>query len=97
MLETIGFAAIEAPAALGEWVLWFERAGTQVHLIKVETPAVPELGHAAFVAPDFETNVATLRERGFEVEEARELWGEQRAFVSTPGGHRIELMAAPPP
>lgn len=28
--------------------------------------------------------------------EARELRSERRAFVLAPGGHRLELMAAPP-
>ena len=34
---------------------------------------------------------------GHEVAEARELWGARRAFAISPGGHRVELMAAPPP
>ena len=38
-----------------------------------------------------------LRAGGFEVEESRELWGERRAFAIAPAGHRVELMAAPPP
>ena len=29
-------------------------------------------------------------------ERHRELWGQPRAFVTMPGGHRVELMAAPP-
>jgi ubiquinone/menaquinone biosynthesis C-methylase UbiE len=38
-----------------------------------------------------------LRDAGFDVEDTRELWGEPRAFAIAPGGHRVELMAAPPP
>lgn len=96
MLEAIGFERSEAPAELEGRIPWYERAGTQVHLILTEGATVPALGHAAFVATDFEADVERLRAGGFEVTEARELWGEQRAFVLAPGGHRIELMAAPP-
>ena len=54
------------------------------------------LGHAAVVVPDH----AEAKERlaaGFEVEDTRQLWGADRAFAIAPGGHRVELMAAPPP
>jgi hypothetical protein len=48
------------------------------------------------VAPEFEATVSRLREAGFEVEGADELWGEARAFALMPSGGRVELMAAPP-
>ena len=38
-----------------------------------------------------------LRDAGFQVEDTRQLWGADRAFTIAPGGHRVELMAAPPP
>jgi hypothetical protein len=38
-----------------------------------------------------------LADAGFEVEDHRQLWGADRAFAIAPGGHRVELMAAPPP
>ena len=38
-----------------------------------------------------------LRDAGFEVEDTRQLWGADRAFAIAPGGHRVEIMAAPPP
>jgi SAM-dependent methyltransferase len=38
-----------------------------------------------------------LRGAGFEVEDTRQLWGADRAFAIAPGGHRVELMQAPPP
>jgi len=41
--------------------------------------------------------VERLRGAGFKVEDARRLWGADRAFAIGPGGHRVELMAAPPP
>ena len=96
LLDTIGFDRIDAPAPLGDAVHWFERGGSQVHLILTEAARGPLLGHAAFVAQPFEETLADLRARGFEVEDARELWGGARAFVLAPSGHRLELMAAPP-
>ncbi len=93
--ELIGFARVEPPATLREFT-WLEREGTQVHLMPVEEPTVPSPGHLAVVAPDFERTVARLRERGFEVEPKREHWGRPRVLAIAPGGHRVELMAAPP-
>jgi catechol 2,3-dioxygenase-like lactoylglutathione lyase family enzyme len=97
LLGLIGFEPVDAPEALGGAIPWYEHAGTQVHLIPTDAATAPALGHAAFVAADFEADIERLREAGFEVEEHRELWGEPRVFVLAPGGHRIELMAAPPP
>ena len=97
MLEAIGFRPTEAPEPLGDAVRWFERRGTHAHLIVTEGTTAPALGHAAFVAEPFDEALSELRARGFEVEEVRELWGERRAFLLAPGGHRLELMAAPPP
>jgi catechol 2,3-dioxygenase-like lactoylglutathione lyase family enzyme len=92
----LGFEPVAAPEDLGGYVTWLEHAGTQVHLIHTESATVPVLGHAAVVTPDVGGAVSRLREAGFDVEEARELWGQPRAFAVGPGGHRIELMAAPP-
>jgi catechol 2,3-dioxygenase-like lactoylglutathione lyase family enzyme len=94
--EMLGFEPVAAPEALGGYVTWLEHEGTQVHLIHTDGAMAPALGHAAVVTPDIARTVARLRDAGFEVEEAQELWGQPRAFVVGPGGHRIELMAAPP-
>ena len=51
----------------------------------------------AIVATEYDAFVGRLRDAGLEVEDADELWGERRAFVLTPGGGRLEVMAAPPP
>jgi catechol 2,3-dioxygenase-like lactoylglutathione lyase family enzyme len=93
--ELLGFERVEPPATLGEFT-WLERDGTQIHLMPTDAPTVPSPGHLALVAPDFEATVARLRERGFEVEAKREHWGQPRALAIAPGGHRVELMAAPP-
>jgi hypothetical protein len=94
--EMVGFDRVEAPEALGGHVTWLERGGTQVHLIHTEAATVPSLGHTAVVVDDFEATLAALEEAGHEPERHRELWGEPRALVTMPGGHRVELMAAPP-
>lgn len=96
LLEALGFAPVQAPAELGDAVRWFERDGTQIHLMLTDSATVPLLGHAAVVVDDFAGVLQRLTDAGFEVAEARALWGEQRAFVIAPGEHRIELMAAPP-
>jgi len=93
--EVLGFEWVEPPPTLSEYV-WLERKGTQVHLMPTGSPTVPPRGHTAIVVADFEATVAALAERGFEVERRREHWGAPRAIVIAPGGHRVELMAAPP-
>lgn len=93
--ELIGFEQVEPPATLSKYT-WLEREGTQIHLMPEEEPTVPSPGHLAVVAPDFEAAVDRLRGRGFMVEPKREHWGEPRALAIAPGGHRVELMAAPP-
>jgi len=93
--RALGFDLVEPPETLREFT-WLEREGTQVHLMPSDSPTVPPRGHTAIVARDFERDVAALRELGFEVEARREHWGASRALAVAPGGHRVELMAAPP-
>jgi hypothetical protein len=93
----LGFAPVEAPEELRPYVTWLERGGTQIHLIHSEAATVPPLGHPAVVVDDFEATFSALERAGHEPERHRELWGEPRAFVTMPGGHKVELMAAPPP
>jgi hypothetical protein len=93
--ELIGFTRVEPPEALRRYT-WLEREGTQIHLMPEDDPTVPSPGHLALVAPDFDAAVARLREAGFGVERKGEHWGQPRALAIAPGGHRVELMAAPP-
>lgn len=95
LFELLGFARVEPPPALAEFT-WLEREGTQVHLMPDPRPVAPRRGHLAVVVPEFEATLARLRAAGFETEPAREHWGAPRARVLAPGGHRLELMAAPP-
>ncbi|HEY2334840.1 MAG TPA: VOC family protein [Solirubrobacterales bacterium] len=93
--QALGFAEVEPPASLAEFT-WLENDGTQIHLMPTDSPTVPPRGHVAVVVAEFDATVAVLREHGFEVERRREHWGAPRAVAISPGGHRIELMAAPP-
>ncbi len=93
----LGFKTVDPPEPLGGYVTWVERKATQIHLIHIEAATVPVLGHTAVVVEDFEATLASLAAAGHEVEQTRDLWGARRAFAIGPGGHRVELMAAPPP
>lgn len=94
--DLLGFEQVEPPAALAETFVWVEHAGTQIHLERNESPSVPPHGHAAVVVADFEGTVERLKDHDFEVVAGREHWGAARAKATAPGGHRVELMAAPP-
>jgi len=93
----LGFERIAAPDPIASFVTWLEASTTQIHLIHTPEPTTPTLGHPAVVVGDFDSGVGRLREAGFQVEEADELWGERRSFAVLPGGQRVEVMAAPPP
>ncbi len=94
--ELLGFERVLPAAALAETFVWLESEGTQIHLERNESPIVPPHGHAAVVVADFERTVERLHERGFEVHPGRKHWGAPRAKAVAPGGHRVELMSAPP-
>jgi catechol 2,3-dioxygenase-like lactoylglutathione lyase family enzyme len=93
----LGFAEVGPPSELAAAFIWLQREGTQIHLMRTESPTVPPHGHAAVVVPDFARAVERLGEHGFEVTPGREHWGAARAKALAPGGHQVELMAAPPP
>ena len=92
----LGFEEVEPPPTLRERAAWMERDGTQIHVMWVDNPVVPPQGHVAVVVDDYERTLERLREAGHEVEERAEHWGAARAVTRAPGGHRVELMAAPP-
>jgi catechol 2,3-dioxygenase-like lactoylglutathione lyase family enzyme len=93
----LGFSQIEPPGPISPYVTWLERGPNQIHLIHTDAATVPPLGHCAMVAEDFDATLARLADAGFEVEEHEQLWGQPRSFAIAPAGHRVELMAAPPP
>jgi catechol 2,3-dioxygenase-like lactoylglutathione lyase family enzyme len=62
----------------------------------LEDPVTTACGHAAVVVEDYAATVQALRDGGFAVDPRAEHWGAPRAFVRSPAGHLVELMAAPP-
>jgi catechol 2,3-dioxygenase-like lactoylglutathione lyase family enzyme len=92
----LGFAEVEPPPDLAADFTWLEREGTQIHLMRTDSPTVPPHGHVGVVVPSFEQTIERLREQGFEIALKRERWGSQRAQAIAPGRHRVELMASPP-
>lgn len=93
----LGFRRVEPPASLAGGATWVERAGTQIHLLHSDAPVAPPRGHVAVVTEDYEGTIAALRAAGFEPDPRREHWGAPRSFVRDPAGHRVEVMAVPPP
>jgi catechol 2,3-dioxygenase-like lactoylglutathione lyase family enzyme len=92
-----GFEKVAAPRSLGEGYDWYEREGTQIHLMETAEPSKPPArGHVAVVAPQFDETLARLRAHGFEVTEGSRHWGARRVKSTTPAGHVVELMEFPP-
>ena len=92
----LGFEEVAPPESLRGRTRWVQRDGTQVHLLLTDDPVVPPSGHVAVVAPDYDATVAALRAAGHEVADRAQHSGAPRAFAIAPGGHRVEVMAAPP-
>jgi catechol 2,3-dioxygenase-like lactoylglutathione lyase family enzyme len=92
----LGFTEVPCPIDDGAFT-WLEHSGTQIHLLHEPNPTVPTRAHVAVVVPQFDAALARLQEHGFKVERRREYWNEPRALATAPGGHRVELMSAPPP
>ena len=92
----LGFELVEPPASLRERSSWLQRGSSQIHLLFSEEPVAPPQGHAAVVAEDYEATLDALRAAGYQPEQRSEHWGAPRAFVQAPGGHLVEVMAAPP-
>jgi catechol 2,3-dioxygenase-like lactoylglutathione lyase family enzyme len=93
----LGFEPFELPAEFAGQVAWVHRGGTSIHLIVTDDPVVPRTGHAAVVVDPYDATLDRLRESGFEAEPQTEYWGAARAYLRDPAGHRVEVMAAPPP
>ncbi|MGI8411093.1 MAG: VOC family protein [Solirubrobacteraceae bacterium] len=92
----LGFEAVEPPPSLRRRAAWLQGGQTQVHLLWADAPVAPHHGHTAVVVDDYRATVTRLREAGYEVALRAEHWGAPRSFVRAPGGHRVEIMAAPP-
>ena len=92
----LGFEEVAPPESLRGRTRWVQRGATQVHLLLTGDPVVPSSGHVAVVAPDYDATIAALRSAGHDVTDRAQHWGAPRAFATAPGGHRVEVMAAPP-
>ena len=95
--QLLGFDPVEPPETLRDRATWLQKGPTQVHLLWSDAPVAPPEGHVAVVADDYDATIERLREAGYDVDPRRQHWGAPRAFVRAPGGHRVEVMAAPPP
>jgi len=92
----LGFVEVRPPEELAARSRWVQREGTQVHLLWADDPVIPPAGHVAVVCPDHAATLDRLRAAGLSPEPRAEHWGAPRAFVRSPAGHRVEVMAAPP-
>ena len=92
----LGFEPVEPPESLKEVAAWLQGGLTQIHLLWHDDPTVAPDGHVAVVLDDYDATLERLRAEGHEVEPRRQHWGVPRAFLTAPGGHRVEVMAAPP-
>jgi catechol 2,3-dioxygenase-like lactoylglutathione lyase family enzyme len=92
----LGFERVDPPAGLRERAAWLQAGATQVHLLFADEPVVPAQGHVAVVCADYEATQAVLHGAGFATVERTRHWGAPRCYVTSPGGHRVEVMAAPP-
>lgn len=91
----LDFTPVEPPESLRDRATWVQApGGTQIHLMYTSEPA--HAGHVAVVAPDFDATIASLTAAGHTPEPRTAHWGAARAYVRSPGGHLVELMAFPP-
>ncbi len=93
----LGFSVVEPPPSLRERATWLQAPdATQIHLLYVDESA-PRPGHIAIVAPAFDATLTALATAGHPTHPRTPHWGAARAYVHSPSGHLVELMAAPPP
>jgi catechol 2,3-dioxygenase-like lactoylglutathione lyase family enzyme len=93
----LGLSVVAPPPSLRERATWLQAPdGTQIHLLYADEAAAPR-GHIAIVAPAFDTTLAALDAAGHATQSRTPHWGAPRAYVYSPSGHLIELMAAAPP
>ena len=93
----LGYEAIETPVPLRDRAVWMRRGASHVHLLIDEAPVVPPRAHAAFVVEEWDATLAALHAAGYESRPAMRLWDCERVYLRAPGGHRVEIMSAPPP
>ena len=99
----LGLVEVDKPTALqGRGGAWFraydDRGGVAAELhVGVEEPFVPaRKAHPAFVVDDLDQVAASLRERGYEVDERERATfeGYLRLHSFDPHGNRVEVLQA---
>ena len=94
--ELLGFSRVEPPEGIGESSVWMGAGEQAIHLLAVGAPVVPAKGHVALVDPELGRTAEALGDAGHPVQEAAPHWGAERVKATSPAGHLVELMAAPP-
>ena len=92
----LGFVQVQPPGGLAERSTWVQSGATQIHLLHADEPVVPPRAHVAVVCSAFEATTDALTAAGFPVDPRTQYWGAPRAYTRSPGGHLVEVMAAPP-
>jgi len=98
----LGFEQVAPPDALAGRAVWVQAGGEggvgpiQIHLLFADDPVIPAAGHVAVVAGDYDATLQRLRAAGLAPRSRTEYWGSPRAFVRSPAGHRVEVMAFAP-
>jgi catechol 2,3-dioxygenase-like lactoylglutathione lyase family enzyme len=94
----LGFSVVDPPSSLRDRATWLQAPDgfSQIHLLYADDPVAPPQGHVAVVTPRFDETTAALAAAGFAVEPRTAHWGAPRAYVRSPGGHRVEVMAFAP-
>jgi hypothetical protein len=95
--ELLGFHVTDPPPGLRDAATWVSRAGTQIHLLYADDPVTMPRGHVAVVVDDYAGTAAALAGAGHALDPRREHWNAPRAFVRSPAGHLVEVMAEPAP
>lgn len=92
----LGFTRVEGPETLAARATWLQSGPTQIHLFYADEPR--SSGHTAVIAPPpFDATITALGAAGHTTQARTPHWGAPRAYVHSPGGHLVEVMAAPPP
>ena len=92
----LGFAPMVAPPTLRDRFVWVGKEGDADPPDAARRPIVPDQGHVAVVADDYEATLAALAGAGFELAPGSNAWDAPRTFVRCPAGHRIEVMSKAP-
>jgi hypothetical protein len=95
----LGFTRVTPPPSLSEDRAWWLQGsgGTQIHLLFADDPVAPPSGHVAVdLGNTYNSVLSALSTAGFPAEPRTPHWGAPRSYVRSPGGHRVELMAAGP-